>query len=380
VDGNNEAVSTAYTIAPTGITPTQMAILAVYPAMSPDGTLALTPGGQLLDLPGGTATSPAATGLTGNLGQPAFSPDGAMLSFNSGQKLSVASFDRTTSAFGAATLIADDTGQPAPTQPGWPAFFPDSKSVVYHRQIVQSVEDNMATRAGSQAQIYWTSGSSPADVTPLDNLNGQGYLPKLPAPGTLSCLADGHQVAAGPAGTGTTVPAPNLDHANDANMNYEPTVNPIGSGGYAWVVFTSRRMYGNVATIPPYCSDPRGVDLISNITTKKLWVAAVDLDQAPGTDSSHPAFYLPAQELLAGNARAFWVLDPCQADGATCETGDQCCNGYCEPNGTGGALICSSTPPAGSCSGLQEKCTVASDCCDTKNICLNGFCALKQPG
>ena len=39
--------------------------------------------------------------------------------------------------------------------------------------------------------------------------------------------------------------------------------------------------------------------------------------QAPGTDASHPAFYLPAQELLAGNARGFWVLDPCQTDGTS---------------------------------------------------------------
>ena len=122
-------------------------------------------------------------------------------------------------------------------------------------------------------------------------------------------------------------------------------MNPIASGGYAWVVFTSRRMYGNVATIPPFCSDPRGVDLIKNITPKKLWVAAVDLNQAPGTDASHPAFYLPAQELLAGNARGFWVLDPCQADGTTCTTGDQCCNGYCEADGDGGALVCSTMPP-----------------------------------
>ena len=37
-------------------------------------------------------------------------------------------------------------------------------------------------------------------------------------------------------------------------------------------------------------------------TTKKLWVAAIDLNAPAGSDPSHPAFYLPAQELLAGNA------------------------------------------------------------------------------
>src|SRR6185295_16818786 len=112
-----------------------------------------------------------------------------------------------------------------------------------------------------------------------------------------------------------------------------------------------------------------------NITTKKLWVAAVDLTQAPGTDSSHPAFYVPAQELLAGNSRGFWALDPCKQDGASCTSGDQCCNGYCEPNGPMGQLVCSDMPPGSSCSGVGDKCTTAADCCDSTNVCINGFCA-----
>src|SRR5690606_27790029 len=116
---------------------------------------------------------------------------------------------------------------------------------------------------------------------PLDRLNGKNgstvYLPQLPQPINMSC-------------TGDSVPVGSIDadHSDDVNLNYEPTVNPIASGGYAWVVFTSRRMYGSVADIPPFCSDPRGVDLIDNITPKKLWVAAVDLTAPPGTDPSHP--------------------------------------------------------------------------------------------
>jgi hypothetical protein len=137
-------------------------------------------------------------------------------------------------------------------------------------------------------------------------------------------------------------------------------------------------MYGSVADIPPYCSDPRGVDLFENVTPKKLWVAAVDLNAAPGSDPSHPAFYLPAQELLAGNARGFWVLDPCRDDGASCETGDQCCNGFCSA-GDDGALVCVAEPPDGACSKLQERCDDASDCCDPAASCINHFCALQGP-
>jgi hypothetical protein len=166
---------------------------------------------------------------------------------------------------------------------------------------------------------------------------------------------------------------------DDTTLNFEPTMSPIASGGFSWVLFTSRRMYGSVATIPPYCSDPRYVDLVDNITPKKLWIAAIDLNPTPGQDPSHPAFYLPSQEILAGNSRGFWALDPCKQDGTSCQTGDQCCNGYCEPNGSGGALVCSNTPPNNMCSGLEEKCTSASDCCDLSNLCINGFCAQNKP-
>jgi WD40-like Beta Propeller Repeat len=388
VDGDNEGLSTAYTLATSGITSQVMATLANYPAMYPDGSLALTEGGQLLALPGGAPSAMPATGLAPqatDLGTPAFSPDGTMIAFNlmggslagPSQTIYTMAFDGTTSAFSAPTLIAQIT---APSRPGWPAFFPDSKSVVFEVQSIVGADGNgpsLNTRKGSDGQIYWSNGATA--VTSLDNLNGKGYLPSLPAKSTLSCFGDGVQVAGGP---NPGITDPDLDHSDDVDHNYEPTVNPIASGGYAWVVFTSRRMYGSVATIPPFCSDPRGVNLTAdgnntNITPKKLWVAAVDLSQAPGTDSSHPAFYLPAQELLAGNARGFWTLDPCLGDGSTCMTGDQCCNGYCEP-GDGG-LICSNTAPNGMCSGLQDKCTTSADCCDPTNVCINGFCALSGP-
>jgi hypothetical protein len=194
-----------------------------------------------------------------------------------------------------------------------------------------------------------------------------GYLPKLAQPITMSCTGDGAQVG--------NIDA---DHGDDVNLNYEPTVNPIASGGYAWVVFTSRRLYGTVAQIPPFCSDPRGVDLIQNVTTKKLWVAAIDLNAQPGTDSSHPAFYLPGQELLAGNSRGFWVLDPCKPTGEPCSSGDQCCDGYCQPDGNG-ELVCSDTPPNSNCSQPQEQCSTDADCCDPTNVCINGFCTPPSP-
>lgn len=386
--GNNTSASAAYDLSPTGSTETPMGIGAEFPGIYPDGSMALAPNGQLLPLPGAAAALPA-TGLSAvatNVGTPIFSPNGKHVAINpmaSGsiasptQKLVVLDFDPATLAFTNPVEVADHSAEAASVRPGWAAFLPDNSSLVYQRQSVAGSDGNssgaMWTRKGSKAQIYWTDTAGPSSVTPLNQLNGLdaagvSYLPKLPSAVSLTCSADG-----------VSVGGMDADHGDDANLNYEPTVNPIPGGGYAWVVFTSRRMYGNVATIPPFCSDPRGVDLIQHITTKKLWVAAVDLSAAPGTDASHPAFYLPGQELLAGNSRGFWVQDPCRSDGSSCESGDQCCNGYCQPNASTGALECSNEPPGGQCSQVQEKCEVAADCCDSTNECLNGFCAQGGP-
>ncbi|HVJ93765.1 MAG TPA: hypothetical protein VM580_28380, partial [Labilithrix sp.] len=186
----------------------------------------------------------------------------------------------------------------------WPGFLPDSESLVFQQQVAAGIDGNdngeLHTRKGARANISWTSVTDATKVTPLDQRNGKNangiYLPKLSTPVSMSCAGDGHEV-------GNDDPS----HAEDVNFNYEPTVSPAPSGGYAWVVFTSRRLYGNLATIPPFCSDPRGVNLVQNITPKKLWVAAIDLSAKLGTDASHPAFYLPAQELLAGNTRGYGV-------------------------------------------------------------------------
>ena len=118
-------------------------------------------------------------------------------------------------------------------------------------------------------------------------------------------------------------------YPDDLDLNYEPTVLPQPVGGYYWVVFTSRRKYGNTITAASQDDQNR----------KKLWVAALDIasgelggsDQA--RDISNPAFYISEQELTAGNMRAFWALDQCKALETECSPGlDDCCGGYCRFN------------------------------------------------
>jgi hypothetical protein len=341
----------------------------------------------LYDLTGNTI---AATGIPAGLSAflPMFSPDGAHVAFNfqggtfpdggAADQTSILSLDfaNASNTFSnLQTLVTPPTGHAY-----WPSYIPGSTGLIYEVETVSNGRDVAGTRSqcdipstaqggdgtsidsnlpchseGTHAQLWWVDLKTKI-ATPLDALNGVSgsttYLP--PHPTYTGGLGD------------------------DSTLNYEPTVNPVPSGGYAWVVFTSRRLYGNVATIKPYWSDPRWEDISATPTTKKLWVAAIDLNATAGTDPSHPAFYLPAQELMAGNARGFWVVDPCQPDGTTCLTGDECCGGYCRP-GTDGGLTCTATQP--SCSQEYEKCTTTADCCGSASgiQCIDGFCSEGAP-
>jgi hypothetical protein len=358
-----------------------------YPALSPDGSLLFSHAGNASGIGGDTESrlyslttaSPGAaavpsTGIPAglNAAMPAFSPDGKHVAFNyytdtagiaDKRSLAMLDFDVATKAFSSLqTVVYKPTGAAV-----WPSFLPSAKGIVYELETAASRSWELgATRSscdgtgycstvGAHGELWWVDLQT-KQATRLDKANGLGYLPQNPRP---------------------TAPNNYDQHTSDATLNFESTVNPVASGGYAWIVFTSRRMYGNVATINEYWSDPRFHDISKTPTTKKLWVAAIDLNAAPGTDPSHPAFYLPGQELLAGNSRAFWAVDPCHADGVSCASGSECCGGYCRAEGDGG-LICTSAQP--SCAGEGEKCVHDSDCCGVSigYTCINGRCAQPQ--
>jgi hypothetical protein len=357
--GLNTSTSAFYSFGPTPAAATLLGLptsLAMgYPTYSPDDTFV-----AYIDV----------TGSTGNV-------DGPL-------KLANYTATATSQTLGTPqTLASPTTGQ----RVGYPAFLPDDSGILFETEVrpakgMPGSGDNqsdtvMVTRNGARGELWWVNATGTPTPTALTNLNGKGYLP-----------IGGNNHGSGPNVTdpedgwsqGTTACATCTEVGwDDTTVNYEPTVLPVASGGYAWVVFTSRRLYGNQLTETPWLSWPPDYNTqsLGQATVKKLWVAAIDLSAAPGTDPSHPAFYLPAQEILAGNSRGFWVLNPCEQDGISCTSGDQCCNGYCEPNGDGGALICSTATTT--CSPLSDKCTTASDCCDPTNKCINGFCALPGP-
>jgi hypothetical protein len=153
--------------------------------------------------------------------------------------------------------------------------------------------------------------------------------------------------------------------AKDTELSFAPTILPEAVGGYFWVVFTSHRSYGNI--LPTQDNDDQN---------GKLWVAALDINGTAGMDSTHPAFYLDGQESGADNLRGYWVLSPCQSNGTSCSSGDECCEGFCRAV-DGGTDQCVS-PPSG-CSNEYEKCSTAANCCDKSDECIGGFCSQPPP-
>ncbi len=321
--------------------------------------------------------APAAATLAGlpaglAAGYPSYSPDDKMIAWvdvtgatsNVMGSLYVANYNGTTHTLSAVTKVAAPA---ANTRIGYPVFLPDNSALIYETQVRNSQSDSvMVTRNGARSELWMVNLKGAPTPFRLSALNGMragaSYLPSV---------ANNHGIA------GATDPRSSYSEVNqdDTTLNYEPTLLPLVEGGYAWVVFTARRVYGNQLTAVPWQSWPPDYDTTSlgQATVKKLWVAAIDLTAPAGSDPSFPAFYLPAQELLAGNSRGFWTLDPCRADGTTCDAGDECCGGYCEP-GAGGALTCTNAPPNNTCASAQDKCVKDADCCDG-NHCIAGFCA-----
>jgi hypothetical protein len=321
--------------------------------------------GQSGDLPStlyDTTTGAAitATGLTAtpHMMMPAFSADGKMVAFTHydadqvGDTIAVMDFDDATNTFSNLRDVATIAGKYV----GWAAITPDDNFVFF--------------AAGTHVE-YSTISDAPGNTgypancqDPTSNL----YIAHVPSKTSVPA----NQLN-GLTATGTSY----MPFPDDVNLNFEPTILPEAVGGYFWVVFTTRRNYGNLVNGDPYIGtggapSPR----------KKLWVAAINIQSAENpyttaVDITHPAFYIEGQELASGNMRGFWALDPCEQNGQSCQTGDECCSGFCrQSTGPDGGIQFSCVPPSG-CAQEGEKCTTASDCCGASQgtQCIAGFCA-----
>jgi hypothetical protein len=145
----------------------------------------------------------------------------------------------------------------------------------------------------------------------------------------------------------------------------------VAAGGYFWVVFTSRRTYGNILTGPAQGA--------AGTAVKQLWIAAIDQNPKPGVDPSHAAFHLTGQDEGNLAMRGFYALPPCAQNGQGCQSGTDCCGGYCAGGADGGAPVCQSMSPG--CSQTGDKCNVTSDCCNAPSgvTCINHVCSEPTP-
>jgi hypothetical protein len=379
-DGGNPVDAGSFSLAPDGTSAPRFVDgegrkLAMG-ALTPDGSLVLgngNPGvappirGLNGDFPsrlydtasGAVVDAPTFTDQVSYAVGPSFSPDGQHLAFTwlssddaSYQRLMVMNVDlgQSPPVFSGLRQVASATSGVV----AWPSFLADGRGLLYGQS--DRFDTVVYGGAPSYGELRLVDTQTMA-VSSLAELNG---------------WHDG--VSALPGG-----------EAEDNARNYEPSVLPVPVGGYYWVMFTSRRTYGH--TLAPggtvagsgdeWGTITDGVEIAS--ARKKIWVAAIDLDYQGQIDPSHAAFYLPGQELEAGNMRAFAALEPCRQLAASCSSGSDCCDGFCRPDGADGELVC--VEPPGDCSQIDESCHTAADCCEAAAgaVCVNDRCAQPNP-
>jgi hypothetical protein len=214
-------------------------------------------------------------------------------------------------------------------QLGYPTFTPNGQYVAYHTGIFST---------GCHP------GGQPGDCDDTTADNGDLWMSSI----------DG----------GPPIRLANVDdppNPADHFVHREPTFCPVTRGGYAWMVFTSMRDWGNEVTGPAVNGK------------RRLWVAAIDTTIG-SVDPSHPPFYVEGQDELTANMRGFWALSPCIATPKpgqpemACTAGFQCCSGFC----VGGQCVGTATP---TCAGVGDACTATGDCCNAgATDCIDMTC------
>lgn len=239
-------------------------------AISPDGSVVIENGEMLLPGPPGgkpglwdslTGAKLMGTGVDELvMNMPVFSSNGKKIAYvdPATQALMTLDYDAAARTAGNPVKLVDPLPDPAIEGIFFPSLSPDGKWAVYHRGAYPEMLD---TRNGT-SDLFLASVEQPGLEIRLRAAGGDDY--------------------------------PFVAGDRDRHWSYEPTFAPESSGGYHWVVFTSRRTFGNKLT-----GDKNSV--------KQLWLFAIDADPKPGQDPSHPAFWLPGQDPNTLNMRGFWV-------------------------------------------------------------------------
>ncbi|MDB4987166.1 MAG: Flagellar hook-length control protein FliK [Myxococcaceae bacterium] len=338
-----------------------------YAALYPDGSRYLV-GSQIIDIgrvniaSPGTAANKAllydtATGATLPVHgvpvdalMPSFSPSGKLLTFNdyaigSAHGLAVMDYDTQSDTARNYRPLLQTQGS---LRPGWPFALPDDQAVVY----VQTESTDFSAYGAGVLIAQVTAAAAPySELFIADVDSGET---------TILARAMGYDDATKASAQQTNLPF----GAEEIRKSYFPTVSPVAAGGYFWIFFDSLRHYGN-----------RGL-------SRQLWGTAVEISASGdySVDRSAPAFYLPGQVFGTGNHRAFTALDACKEDGASCESGVDCCGGSCTIVAGPDGLGVGACGKVGACAKSDERCAADANCCVPKNggqpnVCIAGYCA-----
>jgi hypothetical protein len=235
---------------------------------------------------------------------PSWSPDGSRLAYvarsfradwaYTGGDLMIMSWDRGKAAFGARTLLAHAGSSIDDRTISYPTWTPDSKW--------------LAVLQGPYTERYAVNSF----IHLVD-----------PRTGAMTRLVKG----------------------GADGLSGHPAFTPFIEGGYYWILFHSIRPYGHKL---PQKQTP----------AKQLWVMAVDRNATNGVDASHPAFWLPGQDVSTNNIQGAWTRPPCRPAGISCTTDNDCCDGLaCVGNAD---KKCS---PRNGCVMPSLPCQTNEDCC-----------------
>lgn len=339
---------------------------------------------------------------------PQFSPDGKRVVFNHAKpdgkggtdrrELAIMDFDQATRTFSNLRVIASRQG----VEPSLP-YAPTSSSGIPLipgipiSGIPQGANGCTQALTGPDALGHLPAGSCSGPcypAWPFFTPDGRGVIYALISEPDFAVAFPGRATPAKSELWYVNVDDPQnpvqfrMENANRARAgedtlnNYYPTVLPVQVGGYFWVFWTSMRSWGHRRTdeagIGGIIGDPSAVQAVK----KRIWVSAVrasstgaELAGGITADPSFPGFYLEGQS-ATGNTRAFAALNPCKATGNECQSGLDCCAGYCDIQSGADKGVCVNEVK---CAKTNEKCSKDSDCCpptgnEPQNTCIAGYC------
>ncbi len=277
---------------------------------------------RIADANNGAILNPDAMGA--NCAEPAWSPDGTKLAAICGVSGGGWAFDSFTGNLSIADVGPDGftvsnqqviIPQGSPGRPAYPSFTPGSEWIVFGRPTAGS----RSTGGGT----LW-----------LTNLAGT-EVKQLTATGT--------------------------DNFGLDDRSFNPVLAPLRAGGYFWLVFISRRDYGN---------------RLVGANRQQLWISAIT-DPPTDADPSQRAFYLRGQEDCGKSENAYFALEPCKEIGEPCTSGVDCCAGTCVKDPSTNEYVCG---VPGECAQDGNACVTDGDCCDAPlSTCVDGFCQKPPP-